>query len=305
MSNQFYSHGKLLITGEYFVLEGAAAFALPLKLGQSMVISEHNDSRQELIWETNVKSIPTFRAIFDIKSLEIKASNETSIAQNVQKLLLWVKRNSSALSKNRPSLKITTNLEFPFEWGLGSSSSLISNLAYWSNTNPYTLLFETSEGSGYDIACARSGGPIIYQLNENPNSIGVEFSPHFLKNIFFIYLGQKQSSLSSVQQFRKTIKKHKEEALEITKISNSIIHSKTLNEFEEYITLHESIVSKVLQRPTVKEQHFGNFDGCIKSLGAWGGDFILATTRHNFEYVSRYFNAKGLHTMFPYNELAL
>jgi mevalonate kinase len=305
MSNQFYSHGKLLITGEYFVLEGSAAFALPLKLGQRMVVSTVNDSKRELTWDTYVKSKPTFRAVYNMESLEIKSTNNSGIATNVQKLLMWVQGNSNVLNDTSISLKITTSLEFPFEWGLGSSSSLVSNLAYWSNTNPYQLLFDTSQGSGYDIACARSIGPVIYQLNQNPISKGVEFAPPFLENLFFIYLGQKQNSLSSVQQYREVILKNKEEALQITRITNSIIHSKTLNEFEEYITLHESIVSRVLQRPTVKEQYFGDYDGCIKSLGAWGGDFILATSHFNYDYVTRYFNAKGLHIMFPYNELVL
>lgn len=36
--NRFYSHGKFLLTGEYLVLEGALALALPLKLGQTMTV---------------------------------------------------------------------------------------------------------------------------------------------------------------------------------------------------------------------------------------------------------------------------
>ena len=34
----FYSNGKLLITGEYVVLDGAKALALPTKFGQSLVV---------------------------------------------------------------------------------------------------------------------------------------------------------------------------------------------------------------------------------------------------------------------------
>ena len=36
--SRFYSHGKFLLTGEYLVLKGALALALPLKLGQSMTV---------------------------------------------------------------------------------------------------------------------------------------------------------------------------------------------------------------------------------------------------------------------------
>ena len=35
-----YSYGKLLITGEYLVLDGAKAFALPLSCGQSLNYKE-------------------------------------------------------------------------------------------------------------------------------------------------------------------------------------------------------------------------------------------------------------------------
>jgi mevalonate kinase len=40
MKQTFYSNGKLLITGEYLVLDGAKAFALPTKFGQSLIIEE-------------------------------------------------------------------------------------------------------------------------------------------------------------------------------------------------------------------------------------------------------------------------
>jgi len=35
----FYSHGKLLLTAEYVILDGAKALALPTKFGQEMEIS--------------------------------------------------------------------------------------------------------------------------------------------------------------------------------------------------------------------------------------------------------------------------
>jgi len=34
----FYSNGKLLITGEYLVLDGAKALALPTKYGQGQIV---------------------------------------------------------------------------------------------------------------------------------------------------------------------------------------------------------------------------------------------------------------------------
>ena len=34
----FYSNGKLLLTGEYLVLNGAVALAIPTKFGQTLTI---------------------------------------------------------------------------------------------------------------------------------------------------------------------------------------------------------------------------------------------------------------------------
>ena len=46
----FYSNGKLLITGEYVVLDGALSLALPTKYGQSLIVESIND--QKLVWKS-------------------------------------------------------------------------------------------------------------------------------------------------------------------------------------------------------------------------------------------------------------
>jgi len=41
-SQSFYGNGKLLLSAEYFVLDGAVALALPTKLGQSLHVQENS-----------------------------------------------------------------------------------------------------------------------------------------------------------------------------------------------------------------------------------------------------------------------
>ncbi|MFN2261209.1 MAG: mevalonate kinase, partial [Psychroflexus sp.] len=41
----FYSHGKLLITGEYLVLDGAKALALPCKFGQDLSVQATSETK--------------------------------------------------------------------------------------------------------------------------------------------------------------------------------------------------------------------------------------------------------------------
>ena len=54
-----------------------------------------------------------------------------------------------------------------------------------------------------------------------------------------------------------------------------------------------------------KIQAVNDFDGAVKSLGAWGGDFFLAASEMPFERVSKYFQTKGLKTVFKFNDLKI
>lgn len=304
MSNAFYSRGKLILTGEYFVLEGSRALAVPLNVGQRLLVEKNNHINLEIIWESYIKNKLWFVATFNLNSLEIIDTNDMHIANYLQKLLNYIKDKSNVFEGNQ-AIQIRTYLDFLPEWGLGSSSSLISNLAYWANISPYDLVFSVAEGSGYDIACARSDTPILYQWKQEPVIHPVKFEPDFLDHIYFVYLGRKQDSLKSVQEKRTNIKGKKAEINRITELTKSIIETKTLDEFDEIIKEHEEIVSKSLQEETVKSKYFSDFQGAIKSLGAWGGDFILVTHRGNPNYVKNYFNKKGLEVIFPYKELVL
>jgi hypothetical protein len=57
--------------------------------------------------------------------------------------------------------------------------------------------------------------------------------------------------------------------------------------------------------PRIKEQFFSEYWGEIKSLGAWGGDFILATSERSAEETKTYFNQKGFEVLFKYEQLAI
>ena len=48
----FYGHGKLLLTGEYFVMDGALALALPTTVGQSMKVKYRHSYKPTLNWKS-------------------------------------------------------------------------------------------------------------------------------------------------------------------------------------------------------------------------------------------------------------
>ena len=53
---------------------------------------------------------------------------------------------------------------------------------------------------------------------------------------------------------------------------------------------------------TVKEALFPDFKGIVKSLGAWGGDFVLVISNDN---PKAYFNSKGYEIIIPYSKMIL
>jgi len=53
---------------------------------------------------------------------------------------------------------------------------------------------------------------------------------------------------------------------------------------------------------TIKEALFHDFDGVIKSLGAWGGDFVMVISKDN---PKDYFKKRGYDIVIPYDEMIL
>lgn len=302
MSEQrFSANGKLLLTGEYLVLHGALALALPTRLGQSLSVETMCTS--SLQWDAYTPDGPWFSATLDPDALEIIATNDLPKAERIASILRVVQTmNSEALY---PGLHFTTRLDFNPQWGLGSSSTLISNLACWAHIDPYALLKQTFGGSGYDIACATASSPVFYRLELNsPVCSPAYFAPSFANQLYFIYLGKKQHSSKEVVSFNERWRQYdfQGEIESVSEISRSLPAVKTLEEFRHFIDIHEDILAHCLDRKPVKTS-FPDFEGSLKSLGAWGGDFILAATHWPFEKVKSYFLQQGLDVIFNYNDL--
>ena len=86
------------------------------------------------------------------------------------------------------------------------------------------------------------------------------------------------------------------------KITSAVLKAKTLQEFAIALEEHEAEMSNILEMQTIKESLFPDFNGIIKSLGAWGGDFVLAISDEN---PVDYFNGKGFRTIIPYKDMIL
>ncbi|MCD8404511.1 GHMP kinase [Tenacibaculum dicentrarchi] len=310
----FYSNGKLLLTGEYLVLDGATSLAVPTKFGQDLTVEPIKE--QQLIWGSFTNTGECwFEATFDLPKLRLtsatfnsdKEGNAEFIAETLADILQEAKKLNPDFLSNKNADKngyvVKTNLTFPQNWGLGSSSTLINNIATWAKVNPFILLQNAFSGSGYDIACASNNTAISYQLSaKKPVVTPVNFNPNFADELFFIYLNQKQNSREGIAQYKEHRENAKKLIPEINTLTKAFLKANSTKNLNKIIVEHEQIISSIIKQKPVKKRLFPDYFGEIKSLGAWGGDFVLATGNEN---TINYFEEKGYNTIVPYQKMVL
>ena len=302
MKQEFYSNGKLLLTGEYIVLDGATALAFPTKFGQSMTVSKIDEPN--ILWKSyNHNDKLWLQCDFTLKDIEIPLSN----ADDEIKRLLSILKEAKQLNPNFLNItsgyQITTKLDFPRNWGLGSSSTLINNISQWAKVDPYKLLKATFGGSGYDIAAAQNNSPILYsQIQNKTLVVKQKIDWNFTDQLFFVHLNKKQNSRDGIANYQKSKENNLVPINEINELTSKFCHCKKISEFEILINEHEQVISNTIDQKPIKELLFNDYTGSIKSLGAWGGDFILATGNQK-EW--NYFKDKGYHTILSFKEMIL
>ena len=297
----FKANGKFLLTGEYLVLHGALSLALPLKLGQTLdVETTGNDIVR---WTAKHPFGLWFEASFDRNNLDLKEASDVLKAGFVARLLEIVKKGNHHLFDK--GLVIETKLDFDPQWGMGSSSTLVSNIARWAGLDPYQILKDTFGGSGYDIACAEASSPIFYSLeNDIPIVQKADFNPLFSQQLYFVYQGKKQSSAREVKDFLSDNRDYLKYIPAIEAITKEMVRVESLKDFCRLMDEHEAIMSKCLGKLGLKT-YFNDFEGSLKSLGAWGGDFMLAATDKGEDYVKNYFARHNMTTILRYNDIVL
>lgn len=303
-TKKFYSNGKLLVTGEYVVLDGAKALAVPTKFGQTLEIKD--DTGFVFHWTSYDKDLSIwFQDIITFQEIISKTKSETS--SSIKNKLIDIlhqayKQNPSFIDKAK-GYDVKTHLTFPRLWGLGTSSTLINNIAQWLEIDAFELLRKSFGGSGYDVACAQTDAPIVYHLqNEKPFFEKVNFNPAFRENIHFVYLNQKQNSSTAIANYMAKHHHVDKTMSKISAITYEAINTKEGKEFALLMEKHEVIMSDVLETETVKERLFPDFKGIVKSLGAWGGDFVMVISKH---YPKDYFIERGYTTILSYEEMVL
>ena len=299
------------------VLDGAKALAIPTKYGQSLTVKPTISntiiwkSFNELgeVWFEDVFSFDDTSTALSMSSRETNEflkpiQNDKSISERLLQIFKAAQDLNPEFLNTNQGFTITTHQDFNRLWGLGTSSTLINNIANWANVNAYTLLEKTFGGSGYDIACAQNNTPISYQLTNSdfPLVNPVKFNPSFKNHLYFVYLNQKQNSRDGIATYKANANIEVSIINEINTITENMLVCKSLSDFEKLITAHERIISKLIQQDSIKSHLFSDFKGAIKSLGAWGGDFVLVTSEDN---PIDYFASKEFKTVIPFSDMVL
>lgn len=309
LTNYYYAHGKLLLSGEYFVLDGALSLAIPTQQGQSLTLDFLYDNTSQIHWESyDADGTCWFQGIFDANLLTYSMGSDPEIGKRLETILHTIRQLNPSFLRSQQSLQVITKLEFSRHWGLGSSSTLISCLAQWGNTDPYILLQASFGGSGYDIACALAAGPIFYQrLQNQPTYQAIDWHPVFSAQLYLVYLGKKQNSRDGIQRYRAlTDNNDKSQLIEtINQLTLKITAASDLASFEQLLLEHEQLIAQTLNLPRAKNLYFPDFWGEIKSLGAWGGDFVLATSARSAAETHAYFNEKGFWDVYGFDDMVV
>lgn len=297
---KYFAHGKLLITGEYTVLDGAKSIAIPTKMGQWLEVSQKKSVSQIEWTSLDHTGDVWFQCVLSSDLQEI-SSSDTQKCTRLIELLKTVTEINPDFKKSLIGSLVTTKLDFDRNWGLGSSSTLIHLLGQWAKINPFKLLKNSFTGSGYDIACAGAKGPIMYQLEEGcPKFREVNFKPSFSHQIHFIYLGEKQFSDREIKKYTSLNFDREVLKSKVSEISEMLLSISDSNTFCALLEEHENLLSATLHYTKVKDRFFSTIPGTFKSLGAWGGDFCLFIGE---DYSLKEIEKLGFHTILKWDDL--
>jgi mevalonate kinase len=300
----YYGHGKLMLTGEYYVLDGAKALSIPTRFGQHLRVKELSGASNTLYWVAlnNLKQ-PWLNLVFDKATLHCLNTNSKE-AMALSNILSEVRKMNPDFLMGEQDIAVETYLEFPNEWGLGSSSTLIHCIATWGGVDGIMLLKQTLGGSGYDVASAGSDTPILYQLSDGKAGWEqVSFDPPFADRLYFVYTGQKQLSSAGIAHYKAKAQRKSDTIGWLDKLTESMLQCQSIEKMEQIIQEHEAYISEALELPKVKDTLFADYWGAAKSLGAWGGDYVLLTNTRSEQELIDYLHHKQLTVIHRYDNM--
>ncbi|NJK82521.1 MAG: GHMP kinase [Saprospiraceae bacterium] len=226
-------------------------------------MSERPKQKHQLTWlSLDADGSTWFEAQLELPSCRVLFASENAVAQKLSEILQVAQQLQPNFLAKDTALSVTTELTFPRKWGLGTSSTLIYNIAQWAQVNPFQLQFATFGGSGYDIACAGAKGAILYQkLSEMTASRAINFHPNFRHALYFVYLGKKQNSREGIARYREKVSHSPHLIYQATAYTHALLRANTLEEFEFILQQHEHLVANTLALTPTQQLYFRTTGG--------------------------------------------
>jgi mevalonate kinase len=291
------ANGKILLTSEYFILDGAKGIALPTKLGQTLSVNEN-----ELFQYEAYLNDETLWFRYDPNNNE----NESILLLN--KALDYIVKNNENQDVNALKGAFKTRLEFDKNWGLGSSSTFVALLSDYFNFDAFNLNRYLFNGSGYDIACAFASNPILYQRQDEMHQSfdEIHLNEVVTNCLYFVYLNKKQNSRNAINYYKSINSISKKELInDLNQITEHLQINSNVSDWIYLLKNHEALISKSLKLDKVSIVLGNKMPFFTKSLGAWGGDFILCISEEPENEVKSKFNQIGYNNIFSYNDFIL
>lgn len=299
----FQCPGKLFITGEYAVLRGALSLVVPVQYTQHLMITPGEEGL--LHWTTTWDETVFLSATFVLSDFSVRSCSDSLRAAFLTKLFTNVRRlNPNFLSGG--GYRVRSVMGANPQWGFGSSAQLTVNVARWAGVDALELHRLVSSGSGADVACSLAAHAIHYSISlKQPRYSEVSFKPPFAKQLLLVYTNRKQDSATSVKNF--LLKRHMFDSVRdlFSQITREATTATDQRVFAGLMAEHEKLLQSVLKQPMVQEAQFSGFRGVVKSLGAWGGDFVLAIPDTDAEEAAAWFVDRGYTTILPFHETLL
>lgn len=289
-----FAPGKVMITGEYAVLKGSLALAVPTIPGQTLEVSE-TDSPY-IRWKALSAEDHLWLQVTFSPELEILETTDPPASERLQRLLLAAGELGATF---HPGLSFTTGLQFPAHWGLGSSSSLLALLARWADLDPWELFDRTQTGSGYDLAVAWHNRALLYRRFPEREVEFVHWNPPFTDLLYFLELGSKQRSDLEVARINNLSLPDSVKA-SVDLITREMLSVSNPEDFGELMQRHEALIGSWLNMPGI-DQRLPHLQFPMKSLGAWGGDLVLILAEPEKNWTAE--ELRGLNKPIPWKTL--
>lgn len=254
----------------------------------------------DIIWEAyDENDDEWFNARFSLYDFGALKTSDKDVSDRLTHLFNKACNLNSDFLSTWKGMKVQTRINFPRKYGWGTSSTLISLIAQWADIDPLDLMKMVTKGSGYDVACAQADGPIVYQLADKKEPIynQVDWEPDFIDNLYLIYQERKADSQAAVEKYLQQ-KSPQKWISKIDALTSQFLNAENLRIYEEIIEEHERLIAERLHLTPIKKEHFSDFWGSVKSLGAWGGDFALVSSDRSPAATKNYFAQKGYSTFF-------